>query len=466
MSQSTAPRLRFHVHRTSRPTAPRPDFALDGVLDADIVESFMREDQVGWRHVTYTPLLTFWAFFWQMLSPDKSCRAALKRIAAREAASGATIDAEDTGPYCKARARLPESLPHRLMGHVGRAVHGAAPESWRWCGRRVKVVDGSTVSMPDTAANRREYPQIPGQRAGVGFPIARIVVVFCLATGVVLEAALGRYQGKQTGENSLFRGTWDELERDDVVLGDRYYGSYFDLAMLKRRGVDCAFRLHQRRHSDFRRGRRLGRDDHVVTWRRPDRPDWMDRATYEQIPEEMEVRELRVRVAQRGFRTRGFVVVTTLLDANLYKKDDICTLYRQRWHAELDLRTIKVVLGMDVLRCKTPAMVRKEIWMTLLGYNAIRAVMAQAAEAHGEAPRRLSTKGALQSVLAFAEGLRQARGERRRWLWDVMRWGIAADGVGGRPDRYEPRAWKRRPKPHKLLMEPRKEARKRLLKAG
>jgi hypothetical protein len=353
------------------------------------------------------------------------------------------------------------------MRHVGRTVHQAASAAWLWCGRRVKVVDGSTVSMPDTRANQTEYPQNPTQRPGLGFPIARLVVIFCLATGVVLEAAIGKYQGKKTGENTLFRRLWDEvLEPDDVVLGDRYYCSYFDIALLKLRGIDSVFRLHQRRRSDFRRGRRLGREDHVVTWRRPARPEWMDEATYEQIPETMEVRELRVRVARKGFRTETLVLVTTLLDSKIYTKRDLASLYRLRWHAELDLRAIKVVLGMDVLRCKTPAMVRKEIWMTLLGYNAIRALMMKAAETFGRDPRRLSYKGALQSLLAFAGGLRQSTGPQRQWLWGVMLLGIANDEVGDRPDRVEPRARKRRPKPYPLLTKPRKEARKLLLKAS
>jgi Transposase DDE domain len=352
------------------------------------------------------------------------------------------------------------------MRQLGRTVHQAASDAWLWCGRRVKVVDGTTVSMPDTAANQDAYPQSSTQKPGLGFPIARLVVVFCLATGVVLEAALGRYQGKRTGENALFRSLWDELESGDVILGDRYYGSYFDIAMLKQRGIDSVFRLHQRRRSDFRRGRRLGREDHLVTWRRPARPEWMDEATYEQIPETMEVRELRVRVARKGFRTRILVLVTTLLDAKMYTKKDLASLYRLRWHAELDLRAIKVVLGMDVLRCKTPAMVRKEIWMTLVGYNALRALMVKAAETYGRDPRRLSDKGALQSLLAFADGLRQSTGPQRQWLWGVMLMGIANDAVGDRPDRVEPRARKRRPKPYPLLMKPRKNARKDLLKAS
>ena len=199
--------------------------------------------------------MTFWAFFWQVLSPDRSCRAALKRLAAWMGLRGQKLDDEDTSPYCKARARLPESALRRLMRSWARESHQEAPAEWLWCGRRVKVVDGSTAMMPDTPANQQAYPQNPSQKPGLGFPIARFVVVFCLATGSVLEAAIGQYQGKQTGENALFRSLWDELEPEDVVLGDRYYCSYFDIAMLKQRGVDSVFRLHQRRPCDFRRGR-------------------------------------------------------------------------------------------------------------------------------------------------------------------------------------------------------------------
>lgn len=466
MTHSTTPRTRFQIHQLLRRPAPRPEFGLDGILSAETVAAALQHDDVHWKEVTYTPGLTFWAFFWQMLSPDKSCRAALKRILAWKAGHGATLDDEDTSPYCKARARLPESLLHRLMGQLGRTRHRDAPPSWRWCGRRVKLVDGSTVSMPDTHANQQEYPQIPNQKPGLGFPIARLVVVFCLSTGVVLEAAIGRYQGKQTGENALFRRLWDELEPDDVILGDRYYGSYFDIVMLKRRGVDSVFRLHQGRSCDFRRGCRLGQEDQLVSWRRPQRPEWMDKETYDTIPESFMLRQARVRVGRPGFRTRVLVVVTTLLDCQLYTKAALASLYRQRWYAELDLRSLKAVLGMDVLRCKTPAMVRTEIWMTLLGYNVIRALMVQAAERHARDPRRLSFKGALQTLQAFGEKLQHASAAERPMLRAIVLRSIASDEVGDRPDRVEPRARKRRPKQYPLLMKPRKQARAALLKTG
>jgi hypothetical protein len=467
MAQSTAPRLRGQILQLRRRATAQPELGLDTLLPEATVRQVLKEEGATWKVIFYTPWLTFWAFFWQVLGPDHSCRAALKRIAAWMARHGEKIDDEDTSPYCKARRRLPESVPFRLMRSLGRKLHDAAPPEWLWCGHRVKVVDGTTVSMPDTAANQREYPQSRSQRPGLGFPIARLVVVFCLATGAVLEAALGRYQGKQTGENALFRRLWEEgLSAGDVVLGDRYYSSYFDLAMLKQRGVGSVCRLHQRRLSDYRRGRRLGKEDHVVTWARPARPDWMDEATYATVPEEMEVRVVRIRVAIRGSRTRVLDVVTTLLDAYIYTKKDLGNLYRRRWEAELHLRSIKVVLGLDVLRCRTPEMVRKELWMGLLGYNVIRAAMAEAAKAHGKGPQRVSFKGALQTVLAYAEALRQGTPGQRRWLWGVVLESIAADEVGHRPDRVEPRARKRRPKPYPLLMVPRDEAKEALLNAS
>jgi hypothetical protein len=279
MAQSTAPRLRGQILRLRRRAAAQPELGLDTLLPEATIRQVLKEEGATWKVIFYTPWLTFWAFFWQVLSPDHSCRAAVKRIAGWMARRGERIDDEDTGPYCKARGRLPESVPFRLMRSLGRKLHEAVPAEWTWCGRRVKVVDGTTLSMPDTAANQAEYPQSRSQRPGLGFPIARVVVLFCLATGAVVEAAIGQYQGKQTGENALFRRLWDEgLTAGDVSLGDRCFSSYFDLALLKRRGVDSVCRLHQARPSDDRVGRRLGKEDHIVIWPKPARPEWMDEA--------------------------------------------------------------------------------------------------------------------------------------------------------------------------------------------
>jgi putative transposase len=467
MAQFATPRLRCQFHRLQTQPPAQPDLGLEAVLPAATIKRVFRDEGGIWRSIVYTPWLTFWAFFWQVLSPDRSCRSALKRLSAWMGLRGQELDDEDTGPYCKARARLPESALKRLMRLVGFQSHRQAPEEWRWCGRQVKLVDGSTAIMADTLANQEAYPQLSSQKPGLGFPILRFVAIFCLATGSALEVAMGKYRGKQTGENALFRSLWDDaFEPDDVVLGDRYYCSYFDIAMLKRRGVDSVFRLHQRRPCDFERGRRLGQEDQVVEWLRPKRPDWMSEDIYDTIPETMEIRQVRIHVGKPGFRTRALDLATTLLDPKMYTRSDLGLLYRRRWHAELDLRSIKVVLGMDMLRCKTPEMVRKEIWMTLLGYNVIRALMAAASREHGRDPRHVSFKGALQTLQEFAVGLREGTPEQRRWLWRILLSSIAADAVGYRPDRAEPRARKRRPKPYPLLTTPRRQAQAAMGKAG
>jgi hypothetical protein len=297
----------------------------------------------------------------------------------------------------------------------------------------------------------------------VGFPIARLVAVISLATGVVRELALGPYKGKQTGETALFRALWDTLEEGEIVLGDRYFSSFFGMVGLSQRGVDGLFRMHQRRKFDFRRGRRLGVEDHVVTWTKPERPEWMDEKTYAQIPNELKVRELRVAIKQPGFRVDELVLVTTMLDAVEYTKEEVADLFMKRWNIELDLRSIKDVLQMDVLRCKTPEMVQKEIWMHLLAYNLIRGVMAKAAEAHRKLPRELSFKGALQTMTAFQDTLRHAPLSDRDRLIKAMLKAISRHRVGHRFGRAEPRANKRRPKPQRYLTEPRDQARKRLM---
>ena len=432
------------------------------LLTAERLQRALDEEDATWRESTWTPVRTLGAFLSQVASPDGSCRRTVDRVLAWLVSQGETPCSPKTDPYCKARQRLPEALLRRLVRETGTDLHGRSPVAWLWKGRRVKVADGTTVSMPDTPANQAAYPQPASQKPGLGFPIARLVVVFCLACGTAVGAALGRYPGKQQGENSLLRTLERDLEPGDVLLADRYYSGWFDIAWRRQRGVDSVVRLHQARRCDMRRGRRLGKDDHVVAWAKPARPDWMDEATYRSLPGELAIREVRVQVRQPGFRTRGYVVATTLLDAVAYPARELGVLYRLRWHAELDLRSLKSTLGLDVLRCKSPEMVRKEVWVHLLGYNLIRGVMAQAAEELECDPRGLSFKGALQATMAFAERLLVAEGERFAELCDWLVLTVGANQVGDRPDRVEPRVRKRRPKAYPLLTKPRSEARKTL----
>jgi hypothetical protein len=458
--QDTSRRVRDQIHLLRE----SPQLPFGELLDPALIREALDAEKVAFRECIFTPLVTLWTFLSQVLSPDHSCREAVDRLIAHLMAHGKPPCQPETDTYCKARKRLPVGVIRRLVRRTSSGLEDHTPEHWLWKGRRVLLVDGSTVSMPDTPDNQRAYPQAGTQAPGVGFPIARIVAVISLATGVVRDLAIGPYRGKQTGETALFRSLWERLNQGEVVLGDRYFSSYFGIAPLCRRGVDGLFRMHQLRHFDFRRGRRLGVEDHVARWAKPQRPAWMDEATYRDLPGELEVRELRIRVGRPGYRVDELVLVTTMLDAIAYTKDDLADLFLERWNIELDLRSIKCVLQMDVLRCKTAAMVEKEVWMHLLAYNLIRGLTASAAEAHGSLPRRLSLKGALQALGAFREALGLAPASRRGRLLEEMLRVIASSEVGDRPGRVEPRAIKRRPKPHDLLKEPRGEARKRLLR--
>lgn len=463
MPDSTPRRRRRQIETLRAQFAQADGRAFADVLPAGRVEAALRAEGVCWRHKVYTPAVTLWAFLTQVASPDGCCRATVARVLAWLVSQGRPPARPTTGPYCKARARLPESLPRRLAREAGRDLHARAEAGWRWQGRRVKVADGTTVSMPDTAANQRAYPQPDAQQPGLGFPIARAVVVFCLATGAALDAALGRYRGKRTGEAALLRQLADAFEPGDVVLGDRSFGGFYELALWRARGVDVVVRLHQARRADFRAGRRLGPKDHIAVWDRPDRPEWLDDATCAALPRALAVREVQVGVARPGFRTRRLVVATTLLDAAAYPAAALAALYRARWHAELDLRSLKTTLGLDVLRCRTPAMVRKEFWMHLLAYNLIRAVMARAAQDLGCPPRELSFAGALQAVRAFGERLLGAGESQAEELHEWLLIVVSCHLVGDRPDRVEPRARKRRPKHGAFLTKPRERARAELL---
>ena len=432
------------------------------ILDAEMVNAALASAGVTFKERIYTPFVTLCMFLSQVLDPDHSCRAAVARLIVWLAVNDRQPCSPDTNSYSDARHRLPLEIIVALVHQTARKIEAGAKDQWLWKGRKVALVDGTTVSMPDTVKNQRAFPQANTQKAGVGFPVARLVAVISLATGLVRDLALGPYKGKETGETALFRTLLEGFEPGEIVLGDRCFASYFMLAALLERVVDGLFRMHQRRKFDFRRGRRLGSEDHVVTWTKPVRPKWMDQETYDQIPEELRVRELRFKVQQPGFRVNELVLVTTMLDAEEYTKEELADLFIERWNIELDLRSIKDVLQMDVLRCMSPEMVKKEIWMHLLAYNLIRGVMAKAAEAEDKQPRYLSFKGTLQTMTAFQDALRWATPRIRDCLFQAMLKAISEHRVGDRFGRVEPRANKRRPKAQKYLMQPRKLARQTL----
>ena len=465
MSQSTRPSIADQILSVRDRLAQQDGLPFLNSLSRSSVEAACRLSHHRWRDRIYTPWITLSLFLSQMLSSDHSCDEAVEKFQKYRRDCNLTSVSPNTGSYCDARQRLPEALIWDLARQTGKSIHNHSNKSWLFHHRPVKVADGSTVVMPDTRENQAAYPQSSRQAPGLGFPMLRIVVIFSLAVGTVLDAAVGPYLGKQTGELALLRQIIDHFQTGDIVLADRFYCSFWMIAALQARGVDVVVRLHQGRTADFRRGRHLGREDHIVTWpRRLEVPDWMDRAEYDTMPRELVMRELRIRVRDRTKRVREMVIVTTLLDSNIYFADELRDLYRERWHAELDFRTLKTVMQMEMLRTKTPEMVRKEIGMYFLAYNLIRGIMAEAARVAKIEPRKLSFKGALHTVRAFEEGHLY---ETARITTDLPRLVklLAKKRVGDRPDRYDPRAVKRRPKPHPLLGMPRREA-QRLISAG
>ena len=415
------------------------------------------------RGAVFTPLVTLWAFVGQALAGSKSCVAAVARVNVLLLALGRQACSAATGAYCKARAKLPEGFLRRLTYQVGAELEDQAPSSWRWKNRRTLLVDGTTNTLADTAANQRAYPQPRTQKPGLGYPTIRLVVLLTFATATLVGAAWGQYRGKETGETALFRRLLELLRTGDVLVADRYYCSYFMIAMLQARGVDAAFRLHHKRHYDFRRGRHLGHADHVVEWQRPQRPGWMNEATYATMPTTLTVRELRFSIDERGCRTHEIVMATTLLDPRTYSRDDVADLYHQRWHVELDMRSIKRAIRMEPLMCKAPAMVHKELWAHFLGYNLARKAAAQAAQETDLSPRQISFAGTVQTLEAFRDALLSSDCQQRALAYSRLFEAIATHTVGDRPNRVEPRRRKRRDDRYPMLGRPRPEERARLL---
>jgi hypothetical protein len=359
---------------------------------------------------------------------------------------------------------LPESLLRQVTSETASSSELSAAESWRWHGRGVFLVDGTTVSMPDTSKNQAAYPQPKGQKPGVGFPLLRVVLVVSLATGMVWDAVFGPYSGKESGETSLLRRLLGLIPQGSILLADRYYCSYWTVALAIHRGLDVVLRQHQRRNHDFRQGRSLGPGNRRVVWTRPRRPAWMSLQEYQWIPPTLTLRLVRTKVNRPGWRVRELVVLTTLEPA-VYSVDDVVSLYGKRWNVELDIRSIKSTMRMEILRCKSPENVRREIWIHLLAYNLCREYGVRSARATKQTPRAISLKACLSALKIDSNAAPSPLNPRRRQDDDDDWFARPLSGVqvGCRPGRFEPRAAKRRPKPHKLLCLPRNLARARLL---
>lgn len=443
-----------------RQFAQHSSLPFSDVLPAKMIVSAMETLCLHCYQSVYNPVTVLWLFLSQVIHANPTLAATVENFLAWRLGQGMSPCSTDTGAYARARQRLPEALLALLTRRTGEAADRAALQPWRWLGRNVKLFDGSTVSMPDTPKNQAAYPQSRSQAPGVGFPLARIGVLFSLSIGTVLDLGIRRWAGKLQSELAMLRDMMSRLNRGDVLLTDRYLCSYMEIALLQQRGVDFVGRMHARRTIDFRCGQQLGQYDHVVQWNKPQRPAWMSVAQYATIPETLSIREFRCRIVRPGYRPRTIVVATTLLDDQQYSVAEIAELYRLRWDAEINLRSLKTMMHMDVLRCQTPEMVRKEIWAHLLAYNLIRTVIAQAAAKHDKHPRQISFTRAMRTLEAFRSPLAHATSQQLPALYEHMLEAIAYHEIANRPNRLEPRQRKRRPKPYPLMTKPRHLARK------
>jgi putative transposase len=431
----------------------------------DIEQAFARRDAMFGLSDIYSTPVVLWTFMAQALRDGKgaSCAAAVADIAQYKHHKGEPVPSGDTGDYCRARAKLDIGALRSLARQAADAMEKAAPQAWLWHGMHAKLVDGFTFTMLDTPNNQRAFPQSKGQRAGVGLPIARACAVLSLATAAIVDLAVGPCKGKRTGETALLRRLYGAFRPGDLAIVDRYFCSYMNMAEFRLRDVHVCARLHQKRLSDFRRGKRLGKDDHLVTWTRPARPEWMSPREYARIPPTMMLRELRFTISTPGCRSRTITVVTTLLDPVLYPKDEIAQLFGFRWNVELDIRHVKQTLHLDHVSCKSPAMVQRHLWVTLLAYNLIRKVIAAAAVLHDKHPRQLGFTLACQEILTSWMILAVDPGRDLVGHWNFVLKRIAANEVANRPGRVEPRVLKRRRHHYPLMRRPRQQLRDELL---
>jgi hypothetical protein len=440
------------LHALQYTSLPQLEQCLGTYLPVQLLSS--EEEGANSRQRIYSLRLTFQCFIWQMLKPETACREVVRQVQALFRLKGWGRVQEGASAYCQARLRLPpERLETALAELARQADRRAGPGGWLQ-GRPVKVVDGTTVLLADTPKNRQRYPQRPEQQPGCGFPLLKLLALFPLSSGAILTVVRDTYRHHDL---RLFRRLWEQLQRGDIILGDRAFGDYATLADLPRRGVDVVARLNTWRKVDFRKAQRLGRNDGLFVWTKLKIcPPYLTSTHWARTPATITVRMVRFRVATKGYRTRLIVLVTTLLDPKLYPLEELAALYARRWRLELCFRDLKTRMGMEQLRCQTPAMAEKEALAYLVAHNLVRCVIAEAVARYRLDLDRVSFKGTVDALRQYTQTMAQARSRKKRQeLWDDCLSILARDLVPRRPGRREPRAVKHRPKPFPLLTRPR-----------
>lgn len=403
-----------------------------------------------YRDRIFTPIVTLNLFLWQTLSENGSCKQAVAHLISDRILQNLPVNSFSSSPYCRARQRLSLSWVVHEVRRIGTLLHARADQSWAWKGLSVLLVDGTTLLMPDTKENQNKYPQQSSQKPGLGFPIARLVGLISLSTGAVVNYAMGEFQGKGTGETSLFSRLTGSIQRNNLLLADRYYCSYAIIMQLKLKGAFFLSRNHPQKKADFRTGIKLGKKDHIIEWLKPRRkPVWMTQESYDLLPLTLTVRE---------FSVGGTVYITTLLDERDYSKKELAELYAERWKVELDFRSLKTDLNMEMLRCKSPEMIEKEVAVKFMAYNLIRANIAESSTTSDKIARQVSFKSAVQILDAARIKFENLSVKLIRDAYEAIAKAIVSTRIGKRKRPSQPRAVKRRPKAYPLLTIPRADA--------
>lgn len=396
----------------------------------------------------------FWCFVWQVLQPRTPCRAVVRQVQAFCETERRTFD-ESTSAYCQARQRLPLSCLQQALSASSQAAERLSQQGVPGWNRPIKVVDGTGLRLPDTEANRKCYPYPTGQKPGCGFPVMKILALYSLASGAIVKTTLGPWYRH---DMRLFKDIWPHLQSGDIAMGDRAFGGYVALALLPLRGIDLVSRLNQCRRISRRNARKIGPSEWLVTWTKPaQRPAYLAEEEWAIVPEQITVRLIHVRISCKSFRTQQFWLSTTLLDPITYPAVQLAQLYLRRWNMEICLRDLKTTMGMEELRCKSPAMLQKELLAFLVAHNFMRCLIAESATTHQVPRTRISFKGAVDAARSFYQAMRLAGSQRNmRRLYRRLLEVLACDLVPWRPGRSEPRAVKRRPKPYQRLTKPRR----------
>jgi hypothetical protein len=434
------------------------------LLPESVIRQAIWELEIKYKQRLFDPIVTLWAFLSQVLDSDKTCHNAVSKIIAYFTQSGVEIPSTDTSAYCQARLRLPERLIEKLFSQAAENLSGRVTIGDLWCGRNVLGIDGSTVSMPDTVENQLAYPQSKNQKAGCGFPIAKIGVIFSLVTGAAVALVIDVLN---THDIKLARQLYQFLKPSDILLGDRAFCAYADIVTIKNLNCDVVFRKHQSRTTSTRKGKIIGESDKLVSWHKPKKcPLGLTESEFAALPQTITVREIYYYIFIPGFRTQQVSLITTLLDTKTYPSLEIVKLYGFRWEVEVNLKHLKTTLGMDVLRCKTPSMVRKEIYVYLLAYNLLRSLMWSAGTTYSTHPLRLSVQGTRHHLNNFMTQLLTADSTKRQQIYRTLLKVIVHKAVPERPGRSEPRVRKRRPKAYPLMTKSRYELREQLLQTA